>query len=315
MRPRYLIALLCLALALAAPAVSSAATLTFSTPSCSDFTVTSNGGNVTLNCVPIGGGGTTGVPSGCSLTASPSSLPVGGGSVVLNASCTGGAAPTSYAWTGGSILASTSTGTQTDSVKATTTYSVTPANGSGPGNTASATVTVGGGGGGGTGLCANYTSVINMDVPWGGTNDTRSNATPFVANGILVVRFTVPAGASFSPGSPGAVSVSEFGDPPVYRQASLSKEACDFRGVATGAYDQYLKDVTGQLPYPLQWGLGNTATTEFTVTGNALFRPQLQPGQTYYFNVRNWSPYANSSRGGPSCSGGTCNVIVHISTP
>lgn len=316
MRPRYLIAPFCLALALAASSVSNAATLTFSTPSCSDFTVSSNNGNVTLNCVPVGGG--TGAPTGCSLTASTNSLGAGGGAVTLTAACSGGGAPTSYGWTGGTLTTSTTTGQQTTNITSTTTFSVTPSNGSGAGNTAQTTVTVGGGGGGGgTDLCSGYTSVVNMDVPWGGVNDTRSNGTPFTPSAVLVVRFTVPAGAAYNNASVGAVTVSEFSDPPVWRQASLSTQACDFRGVAIGATDKYTKDITGQLAYPLQWGAGNTATTEFTVTGTSFFppRPQLQPGQTYYFNVRNWNPFANGQRGDRSCLAGTCNVIVHVSTP
>jgi len=43
--------------------------------------------------------------------------------------------------------------------------------------------------------------------------------------------------------------------------------------------------------------------------------PQLVPGQTYYYNIRNWSPYLNSGAGGVSCGGSTCNAIVSVATP
>ena len=170
MRSRYLIAAFSLALALVAPSVFAAGTVTFNNTGCADFTVSNNGGgNFTLTCVPVvgpvctitpltpnpvinttitvtaacnGGGGYTYVwtgvtpacntptcadtqttagarnytvvatsggnqgppstytlnwqaqaalpPSGCSLTANPTSLPTGGGAVTLTASCTTG---------------------------------------------------------------------------------------------------------------------------------------------------------------------------------------------------------------------------------
>jgi hypothetical protein len=255
-------------------------------------------------------------PSGCSLTPSPASLPAGGGPVTLTASCSGGGSPTSYSWTGGQIAQITAVGSQSTSITATTTFTVTPSNSAGAGNTASATVTVAGGGGGGGGsFCDKYTNVIFMDVPWGGIADTRSNGTTFLPNGILVAKFTVPASWVNTSGYVGKAQVAEYGDPPTYRQASLSESACDFRGVANGQWDQYLRDITGKQPYPLQWAFGNTAVAEFTVTGNALFRPQLQPGKTYYYNIRNWNPWGNGGLGSTSCGGGSCNAIVSINTP
>jgi hypothetical protein len=173
----------------------------------------------------------------------------------------------------------------------------------------------GGGGGGGGGFCNNYQNVILLTVPWGGVADTRSAGENFLPNGILVAQFTVPSGWANNPGSIGKVQVAEYGDPPTYRQASLSTQACDFRGVATGQYDQYFRDITGKQPFPLQWAFGNTAVAQFTVTGNALFQPQLQPGTTYYYNVRNWNPYGNNGAGSISCGSASCNAIISINTP
>ncbi|HSV20069.1 MAG TPA: hypothetical protein VLR71_16765 [Casimicrobiaceae bacterium] len=402
MRPRFIIAAFGLALALVMPAVSSAATLQFTNPNCSDFQVSSSSnGVVTLNCVLItapvctltaatpnpvinsalnltaactgntsgytytwSGGSTakcttstctdtqsaagpvtytvfaTGAgsqgppatatvtwvsqasapPSGCTLAANPNALPAGGGSVFLTATCSGGGAPTQYSWTGGGIPALTVGNVQNPSITSTTTFTVTPSNSAGSGNTASATVTIAGSGGGGPppggqSFCANYQNVIFLDVPWGGVADTRSAGSNFLPNGVLVAKFTVPSTWSNAQGSVGKLQVAEFGDPPTYRQASLSSAACDFRGVANGQYDQYFRDITGQQPYPLQWAFGNTAVAEFTVTGNTLFRPQLQAGRTYYYNVRNWNPYGNGGSGSTSCGGSSCNAIISINTP
>lgn len=402
MRPRFLIAAFGLALTLVLPAVSSAATLTFTNANCSDFQISSSaGGNVSLTCVPVvgpvctlqastpnpvinttltltaactgGAGGytyawtglssacasavcqdtqatagsktytvtaTSGAnqgppasasvtwvtqastpPTGCSLTANPASLPAGGGATLLTAACSGGGAPTSYSWSGGAIGGVIASAIQNPSITATTTFSVTPMNSAGAGNTATVTVTVAGGGGGppggggGLNFCSSYTNVIYLDVPWGGVADTRSAGSNFLPNGVLVAKFTIPAGWANNPGSVGKVQAAEYGDPPTYRQASLSTAACDFRGVANGQYDQYFRDITGQQPFPLQWAFGNTAVAEFTVTGNALFRPQLQPGGTYYYNVRNWNPYGNGGSGTTSCGGSSCNAIISINTP
>jgi len=254
-------------------------------------------------------------PAGCSLTASPASLPAGGGAVSLTAACSGGGGATSYSWTGGSVVAVTTAASQSVNVTGTTTFSVTPTNTAGSGNTATATVTVAGGAGGGGSMCDKYQNVIILDVPWGGVADTRSSGSNFLPNGVLVARFQVPAGFVSSPSAVGKIQAAEFGDPPTYRQASLSTQACDFRGVVNGQYDQYFRDITGQQPYPLQWAFGNTAVAEFTVTGNALFRPQLQRGATYYYNIRNWNPYGNGGTGSTSCGGSTCNAIISINTP
>jgi hypothetical protein len=132
---------------------------------------------------------------------------------------------------------------------------------------------------------------------------------------VLVAKFTIPAGVGYGFGASGKVQVAEFGDPPTWRQASLSTEPCDFRGVANGSKDPFVRDVTGATAFPLQWATGNTAVAEFTVTGTAFFKPQLQPGQTYYLNVRNWNPWGNGGSGAVSCNGPTCNAIISINTP
>jgi len=254
-------------------------------------------------------------PSGCSLQASPSSLPTGGGATTLTVNCTGGGAPTNYAWNGGSLTASTTTNSQATNLTATTSFSVTPSNSAGSGNTASTSVSVAGTT---TSLdfCTQYTSVVVVDIPWGGQAFTGGAAGSFFKAGVLVARFTVPANFTNTPGSKGLVAHAEYTDPPTFRQASLSTKACDFRGVAVKSTDKYTWSVGGGgVTDPLIWVASNSGGASFTVTGSVVGVPQLVPGQTYYYNIRNWSPYLNSGAGGVSCGGSTCNAIVSVATP
>jgi hypothetical protein len=163
--------------------------------------------------------------------------------------------------------------------------------------------------------CAQYSTVNFLDVPWGSQAVSRGNGE-FHSNGVLVAQFTVPLGFASSNGSKGKIQHAEFGDSPTYRQASLSTMPCDFRGAAVVATDKYQFSLTGGgASLPLYWSFGNTGYIEFTVTGTAFNTTQLVPGQTYYYNVRNYSPDLNNGAGGNSCSGGVCNVIISINTP
>ena len=255
-------------------------------------------------------------PSGCSLAASPASLPTGGGATTLGVSCSGGGAPTSFAWTGGSLTPSTSTGSQSTNVTTTTAFSVTPSNGAGAGNVASATVTVAGTTAPSADLCSQYTNVVFLDVPFGGQAVSGGPGGSFSAKGILVARFTVPANFTSASGSKATITLGEYGDSATYRQASLSPKACDFRGVATTYPGKYTSSLGGGgATYPLAWSASNAPSLEFTVTGTALGTAQLVPGQTYYWNIRNYSPYLNGGAGGVSCAGATCNVVVQIPRP
>lgn len=253
----------------------------------------------------------TTAPSGCSLQASPSSLPAGGGSTTLSVSCSGGGAPTAFAWTGGSVTPTTSVASQSTNLTSTTGFSVTPSNSAGNGNTASTTVSVAGTSSS-LDFCSQYSGVTIIDVPWGAQAITGGAGGGFQAKGIVVARFTVPAGFGSSSGSKGTVTAAEYGDPGTYRQASLSTKACDFRGVSTGVGVNYMYSVGGGgVSYPLMWSASNQPSVQFTVTGGALATPQLAPGTTYYFNIRNYSPYL----GGVSCAGSTCNAVITVSTP
>ncbi|MEO5764588.1 MAG: hypothetical protein ABIR52_04700, partial [Casimicrobiaceae bacterium] len=63
------------------------------------------------------------------------------------------------------------------------------------------------------------------------------------------------------------------------------------------------------------WSASNQPSVQYTVTGTALSTPQLVPGTTYYFNMRNYSPFLGGGAGGNSCAGSTCNAIVTVTTP
>ena len=254
-------------------------------------------------------------PSGCSLSANPPTLGAGGGATTLTVSCSGGGAPTSYAWTGGGVQPSTGTPSQAVNITKTTSFSVTASNGAGNGNVASMSVSVAGTSGA-PDFCGQYGNVTILDLAWGKGQQVVSGGSggSFAANGILVVRFTVPAGFASASGAKGTLSYAEYAGPATYRQVSLSPLACDFRGVANVSSDRYKTDPTGT-NYPFSWTTSNGGTAYFTVTGTSLGTPQLVAGQTYYFNLRNYSPYLNGGAGAISCTVGTCNAIVQLNTP
>ncbi|MEP6678279.1 MAG: hypothetical protein ABJB78_03200, partial [Betaproteobacteria bacterium] len=165
-------------------------------------------------------------------------------------------------------------------------------------------------------FCSQYTNVVILDVPWGAQAITGGSGGSFLSNGVVVARFTVPAGFAAGFGSKGTITAAEFGDPGTYRQASLSTKACDFRGVSTGTGVAYQYSISGGgVTYPLFWSASNQPSVQYTVTGTALSTPQLVPGTTYYFNMRNYSPFLGGGAGGNSCAGSTCNAIVTVTTP
>src|SRR4051812_13853839 len=122
MRPRHLFAAFGLALTLLLPAISSAATLTFTNANCSDFQVSSSpGGNVSLTCVPV-------VGPVCTLQASTPN-PVINTTLTLTAACTGGAGGYTYVWSGLSSACSAGVCQDTQATPGPKTYSVTATSG------------------------------------------------------------------------------------------------------------------------------------------------------------------------------------------
>ena len=237
-------------------------------------------------------------PTGCTLGASNTNLPIGGGPVTLTATCAGGGAPTSYAWTGNNLPTPTTTNVASTNITTTTTFSVTPSNASGNGNTASVTVNVAGSSLGP--LCAQFTNVMPIvNATWGQGANWQSSVSGNFGGGttsVWVFKLIVPPGTSTSTSS-GRFTVSEFQGPSTFRQMTISTQACDFRSVD-------FNGVNG----PFMVGNGTTANVSFAVAAPFIFGPAgLTAGQTYYVNVRNWELDPSPRN---SCQQTACNALM-----
>ena len=235
-------------------------------------------------------------PTGCTLGASTTSLPIGGGAVTLTATCTGGGAPTSYAWTGNNLPTPTVTNVASTSITATTTFTVTPSNGGGPGNTASVTVNVAGNT---SGFCAQYQNVLpTVNVNWGQQGLFHSNQSGnFGDNAVWVFKLTVPPGTPNS-STFGYFNLVEDNGPGTFRQMTISTQACDFRP----------KDFTG-VNGPLGISNGVSVSLYYGVAVPFIFgNPGLTAGQTYYVSVRNWQLDPTPQ---PSCGLTSCNAVMN----
>jgi hypothetical protein len=154
---------------------------------------------------------------------------------------------------------------------------------------------------GGADFCGSYPNVSRVSKGWEDNAPiyTQSNGG-FANDGVFVVAFTVPSFPA-SYGTPNQTDIAEYNGVPTYRHMTLSKSACDFRSPdpsgANGPYRQ---------------GYGNSAS----ITWNVGAQPVgLVPGQTYYFNFRNYSPDLNGGLGGVSCATSSCNAVVQMNFP
>jgi len=296
--PLALAALFCFS---AAPA--TAANITIVNSSCTAFTTSTDAsGNLTVNCETTSP--TPGVPSCSSLTASPSSL-TAEGPVALTATCTGAA---SYEWSASpspstGLASPTSANTQSVTISATTTFSVTPiASGGTRGSSYSRTVSVQATPPSppptGTISCPGYagTAVLDATVPVNGAANATyypSAYKSWAGQGALVVRFTAPPADSafqfaFAPYGSGLDAFHNY---------TVASEPCVFDPAAPSAMG----------------GLTSTKTT-FTVYLSSNGKPHayasyiksLTPGQTYYINA------AHKSGGNWSCSTATCDMIITV---
>jgi hypothetical protein len=273
-----------------------AATVTISDANCSSFTFDSVA--QALTCV---GGGTppaAGAPSGCTLTATPTSLAVGGGFVALTAQCASGS-PTGYNWTGTNVNPNTTVNTQNVNITATTQFGVTPYNAVGNGNTATATVTVATPPPVGALSCSgfNSTKVIDAVFPANGGATTRlytynnvfSSGSPgWGSKDAVVVRFTAPAaGDAYL-----SVALAATGGM-ITRTMNLSPNSCEFTKTASSIY--YIE--SGSL------------SMAFSSGPSQYVRSVLTPGQTYYFNM------ANLEGGNWSCPDSTCDAVILLQNP
>ena len=82
-------------------------------------------------------------PSGCTVSASPTSLPAGGGTVALTVSCAGGGAPTSYGWSASPSVTYTGGGaTNSAVITQTTAFTVVASNAAGSSSPVTASIQV-----------------------------------------------------------------------------------------------------------------------------------------------------------------------------
>jgi hypothetical protein len=216
-----------------------------------------------------------------------------GGTVTLTASCSNAAGAT-YTWkrneveiTGNGSSTTNSIGANTATTAVTYTYAV-QACVAGVGCSSEITkayIQDGTGGGTGTNYCGSYTNVASVNLPWGGVVDADPGSG-IGASGALAAKFTVPLGAKGS----GKIIVTEISSSQATRTITVSPNACDFGqgkpllSVIATYFQEYYS--TGPNP----WG-----------------DPVLEPGKTYYVNVRN--QHAN---GASSCPAGQCKVRITL---
>jgi len=239
------------------------------------------------------------LPPMCTLNVTGQTTPpVVGNLVAIEAYCSGN--PTGFTWTG--CVTSSNICLLRGQAAGGQTVSVSGSNAGGQGNTASVFLNWVTTPPGPVGMCGQFPSALYSDA---GTSNTTIYSTyfpdppGFAYNGAWAVRFTVPGTASA--GAFGSLAAAEFNGPPTFREVTVSQTACDFRTTdPTGA--------TG----PLGRQFGNSATLTFMIGAGNVSVPGLQPGQTYWFNVRN-----NIPGQGLSCQASQeqCRALVSLTLP
>ena len=239
-------------------------------------------------------------PSGCSLTANPSSGP-SGTNVGLTANCTSGTSPINITWGSASGTSGCPTSFNVGSPATCTVNNVTAnatwqasfsntAGGAGN-NPRSAAFTVQSGGGGGN-FAGCPSGTVTIDGVWGNTSIDTAEFGGFVDN-ILSIRVAPPSTATGS--STRTSAWVEFGASGTVREAVFSTQACDFS--STNA----LKSSLGA---PFMSSNQNGVTFKYTITGSSSFTvAKLTPGQSYYINIRNRYP-----SGANSCTQADCRM-------
>lgn len=249
---------------------------------------TNANGNSQPASVTVNWGAVPSQPPVCQISAS-STMPAVGQSITLAASCTG--SPTTFEWTNCTPTSNASpTCTTTSSAAVPVIYTVVGHNQYGASNGAGISVSwQSGSSGGGGGTCAQYGSVQQFTLGWGdGTRHPFDEGT-FGNNSVIVMALTVPPNIT-SLSSPGYTTMYEYRGAPTIRLMTVSKSPCDFREQdASGANGPYFS--TGGVVASIIWNVGPGADVA------------LQPGQTYYFNFKNYN-----------CTG-VCNAAIETNFP
>ncbi len=220
-------------------------------------------------------------PPSCVLNVTTNSdRPVAGSLAMLTATCSNN--PTSFSWTG--CASASATCLTRGGGPGAVAYSVTATNGGGTSAPASAAVSWQASASTPPGFCSQYPSFLYTQAAWAETaiyTDAYVDNPAFAWNGAWVVQLNVSPAAV--PGTFGRATVAEFDGPSTPRDTTISTIPCDFRPTdATGANG------------PISRSTGTTTTNSFAIGSPMAGAPALQPGQTYYLNVRNWSVDSHS---------------------
>jgi len=213
-------------------------------------------------------------PTNCTLSATPNPVATAGGTTNLSVTC-GGGAPTTYVWSGAGVVAVNAAAT-TAVVNTTSTYQVTVSNGGGS-TTASRSVTVGTGGGGGS--CAGLTT-----QDFNGFDFDGSNLHIDLGKGDKEVAIFSYTAQAADIGKVADLNVVEHGSGIHYYTVWASKTRCDMTSTSR---------------------LTSTTSPTIFVSVNGAQQVNMQPGETWYFMIRNWS-----ATGRNSCSDTTCGTLV-----
>lgn len=251
-------------------------------------TPTITGSSLSFTC-STGGGPVP--PSGCKITASPSSGSTAT-DVTLTLSCTSGTLPINVQWSGaapgncpsgtGAMDALSKTCT-VPAVAQTTTWTVSQfSNDGGNGATnKSATFTFQQGGGGGEYAACEKTPTVSTGF-YPVSNGTTANIGELNDSTLMVIKFTVPSSAYGNPASAN-FSTQYSGDKT--RDYVLSSSPCDFAGTNAVKYNGSKIMGTTYSNLTFKYSYGNTGSTATLIRG-----------QTYYLTIRGVS----------GCPGGDC---------
>jgi hypothetical protein len=239
-------------------------------------------------------------PPACGLLVTANSdLPMVNTSVLLAAACGGN--PTAYSWS--SCTSTSNLCTTSSTVAGVQTYAVSASNAGGASPPALANVSWQASASAPPGLCAQFPSFLYTDEGWSNATIASRDFVDgpgFAWNGAWVVKLSVPPGP---PGTrAGRIGVVEFGGPPAAREVTISRIPCDFRAVdPSGANGPILRDE----------GIGPTDGIVLGPSSGGNLG--LNPGETYYYNVRNWQAETGTISCDPALQ--RCEALVTVVLP
>lgn len=155
--------------------------------------------------------------------------------------------------------------------------------------------------------CVGLPDVVTFDFVWATSSSVLTSQVGGVRPGTIVVgRLTVPPTATMPSAQAGQVRFVEYIDGQAQRQMTVSAFPCDFRGFIPGSASR--TDPTG-LNFPMTWSndINTQIIFQLTPPGTVV----LQPGRTWYVNLRN----VDWVTGMPSCQTASCNGLFNFFAP